>query len=195
MASGSSGETIIIPRNFKLLEELEKAEKGNTDMTISYGLVDSEDMTLTSWQCTILGAPGSSLENRIVSCLVHCSGNYPNTQPDVKFQSKLNFPFIVRSMPPNQTTPLCVVPGSAAITYCPLGGCAGVHGEQPCALTGPPWPRAPGQARPRHRHQQHHPLRLAHWWTLSTTPSSPLPAPLTGASARSRVDAGSGRKV
>lgn len=34
MAS-SSGETIIVPRNFKLLEELEKAEKGNTDMSVS----------------------------------------------------------------------------------------------------------------------------------------------------------------
>ena len=192
MASGSSGEVITIPRNFKLLEELEKAEKGNTEMTVSYGLVDSEDMSLSAWQCTILGAPGSSLENRIVSCLVHCSPNYPTAQPDVKFQSKLNFPFIVCAAKPNYR-PLCVVPGSVAITLRPLGGCTGVHGAQPCALNGLPWPRAPDQARPRHHHQ--HPLRLAHWWTLSTTPSSPLPAPLTGASARPRVDAGRGRKV
>ena len=48
-------ENVIIPRNFILLEELEKAEKGNTDMTISYGLIDSYDTSLTDWQCTIIG--------------------------------------------------------------------------------------------------------------------------------------------
>ena len=37
------GETVIIPRNFKLLEELEGSEKGHGDMAISYGLVDPGD--------------------------------------------------------------------------------------------------------------------------------------------------------
>jgi len=93
MAS-SGGETIIIPRNFKLLDELEKAEKGNTDMTISYGLADSADISLTHWQCTILAPPASALDGRIVSLLVRTGSKYPDEPPLVEFQSKVNFPFV-----------------------------------------------------------------------------------------------------
>ena len=35
-------------------QELEKAEKGNTDMSVSYGLCQADDISLTDWQCTIL---------------------------------------------------------------------------------------------------------------------------------------------
>ena len=94
MAS-SSGEVIIVPRNFVLLEELEKAEKGNTDMTISYGLAVSDDITLTDWNCTILGPMGCALENRIVSLHVHCGPSYPDVCPKVKFTTKVNYPFVV----------------------------------------------------------------------------------------------------
>ena len=94
--AASSGEVVIVPRNFKLLEELEKAEKGNTEMTVSYGLVESDDITLSNRQCTILGAPNSNLENRIISLLVFCPPEYPTVAPTVKFQTKLNYPFIVR---------------------------------------------------------------------------------------------------
>ena len=102
--AGSSGEVIIIPRNFKLLDELEKAEKGQTDMTVSYGLVDSDDMTLTNWQCTILPAPGSTLDNRIISLLMRAGPSYPAEPPEVTFQSKVNFPFVVRH-PPSDAPP------------------------------------------------------------------------------------------
>jgi len=93
MAS-SSGEVIIVPRNFQLLDELERAEKGNTDMTVSYGLVESDDISLTHWQCTILGPVSSPVENRIISLLVTCGERYPDEMPKVKFQSKVNFPFV-----------------------------------------------------------------------------------------------------
>ena len=86
---------IIVPRNFVLLTELERAEKGSTDMTVSYGLVDSDDITLTNWQCTILGPPNSAMDNRIISLLVSCGNNYPNEIPTVKFQTKVNYPFVV----------------------------------------------------------------------------------------------------
>ena len=85
---------IIVPRNFVLLTELERAEKGSTDMTVSYGLVDSDDITLTNWQCTILGPPNSAMDNRIISLLVSCGNNYPNEIPTVKFQTKVNYPFV-----------------------------------------------------------------------------------------------------
>lgn len=93
MAS-SSGEVVIVPRNFVLLEELEKAEKGNTDMTVSYGLVMSDDISLSNWQCTILGPQNCPVENRIISLLVHCDEAYPAQCPKITFQTKLNFPFI-----------------------------------------------------------------------------------------------------
>ena len=87
---------IIVPRNFKLLDELEKAEKGSTDMSISYGLVESDDISLTNWQCTFLGPIGSPIQDRIISLLVHCGEKYPSEPPVVKFQTKVNVPFVVR---------------------------------------------------------------------------------------------------
>jgi len=93
MAS-SSGEKIIVPRNFVLLEELEKAEKGQTDANVSMGLIDSADISLTNWTCTILGPANSPLDNRIVSLVVQCGPNYPIKPPSVCFASKVNFPFV-----------------------------------------------------------------------------------------------------
>jgi hypothetical protein len=52
MQKTAAGETVIIPRNFKLLEELEKSEKGHGDMSISFGLVDSGDTFLSD--CTLV---------------------------------------------------------------------------------------------------------------------------------------------
>ena len=50
--------TSVVPRNFKLLEELESSEKGHGDMTISYGLERPDDIFMTNWICTILGPAG-----------------------------------------------------------------------------------------------------------------------------------------
>ena len=93
----STGEKIIVPRNFILLEELERAEKGMTDMNCSFGLVESDDVTLSNWQCTILGPVASPVPDRIISLLVSCGPKYPSDPPVVQFQTKLNYPFIVRA--------------------------------------------------------------------------------------------------
>lgn len=46
-----------VPRNFKLLDELERGERGlcKGNGRISYGLVDPEDMSMSDWSCTIFG--------------------------------------------------------------------------------------------------------------------------------------------
>jgi len=63
-----------VPRNFRLLEELEKGEKGlgagesvtawewakSTDTraeACSYGLADGDDLMMSNWNGTILGPP------------------------------------------------------------------------------------------------------------------------------------------
>lgn len=77
-----------------MLEELEKGEKGLGAESISYGLTNQDDITMTYWNGTIICPPHSNHENRIYSLKIVCDENYPDKPPKVQFISKINLPCV-----------------------------------------------------------------------------------------------------
>ena len=80
---------VVVPRNFRLLDELEQAQKGTHDGNVSWGLETEDDTLLTSWTATIVGPPNTVFSDRIFTLHLRCGENYPNSPPVVKFKTQI----------------------------------------------------------------------------------------------------------
>lgn len=121
-----------VPRNFRLLEELERGEKGIGDGTVSYGMDDADDIYMRSWTGTIIGPPNVCCRNthnwihitfallrsnlrtscivlqtvhdgRIYQLKLFCDTDYPDKPPTVRFQTRINMTCV------NQETGLVLI--------------------------------------------------------------------------------------
>lgn len=88
--AAAGGASVTVPRNFRLLEELEKGEKGIGDGTVSYGMEDADDMLMRNWTGTIIGPSNTVHDGRIYTLKIFCDLGYPEKAPLVKFQSRIN---------------------------------------------------------------------------------------------------------
>lgn len=78
----SSQDTIVIPRNFILLEEQEKSEKGNYPYGVSIGLATMDDIFLHSWNGFIMTDGRSCKWGEVaLNFEIYCNDNYPNVPP------------------------------------------------------------------------------------------------------------------
>jgi ubiquitin-conjugating enzyme E2 variant len=80
---------VVVPRSFRLLDELERGQKGEASSGCSWGLESADDISLTYWNGTIFGPPGTVFENRIYSVSMICGENYPERPMSIRFNTRI----------------------------------------------------------------------------------------------------------
>lgn len=87
-----------VPTNFKLLQELEYAEKDKfpeKSEFVTLGIDDEFDLDpshpMKRWQSTIIPEQGKHIGDRIYSLKISVGPDYPDTPPTVWFVQKVNF--------------------------------------------------------------------------------------------------------
>eukprot|EP01013_Petalomonas_cantuscygni_P016913 TRINITY_DN33993_c0_g1_i1.p4 TRINITY_DN33993_c0_g1~~TRINITY_DN33993_c0_g1_i1.p4 ORF type:complete len:136 (-),score=13.19 TRINITY_DN33993_c0_g1_i1:270-677(-) len=78
---------VEVPRNFRLLEELDRVSDG----TVTVGLKEGDDdIYMHSWQGTIIGAQGTAFDGRIYTLAIHVGDDYPYKPPQFRFTTRIN---------------------------------------------------------------------------------------------------------
>ena len=80
----------VVPRNFVLLDELDKAQKGHVAEGVSYGLDRADDIMLKDWTGMIVGPENTKHAGRMYSLMIMCPDRYPDVPPQVRFVSRVN---------------------------------------------------------------------------------------------------------
>ena len=83
-----------VERRFRLMEELDFAEKNKGDPTLSYGLDKPDDRDLKEWNAMIVGPMDTNFDCRFYSIKITTGDNYPKVAPAVNFGTKINLPFV-----------------------------------------------------------------------------------------------------
>eukprot|EP00494_Astrolonche_serrata_P031171 UN31440 len=96
-----------VPRNFKLLEELENAEKGKYQKPeifpnykqdanwITLGLNDgNEDSKFTHWNASIIPHQGQQIGDRILLLKIVAGPGYPDIGPGIHFTNKVRLKYV-----------------------------------------------------------------------------------------------------
>ncbi|KAK2956089.1 putative ubiquitin-conjugating enzyme [Blattamonas nauphoetae] len=85
---------VVVPRNFRLLDELNRVEKGqDIPSTISYGLADDNPL-LYNWTGMLIPPPSSKHAGYIYNLEIYCGDNYPRVPPVVRFKENVSLPFL-----------------------------------------------------------------------------------------------------
>jgi ubiquitin-conjugating enzyme E2 variant len=95
-------EEYRVPRNFKLLDELESAEKGYYTDAKKYGEdchwinlgLDGQDATFTHWNATIIPHQGGHIGDRIYTLKITAGPGYPDDAPYIRFIQKVSLPCV-----------------------------------------------------------------------------------------------------